>query len=305
MIGMGRVGERIRTKVNPFKITNVYSAFLLNVEITVKEGALFPCKQIWEDVEFAHVLDKLGLKCLKMQRFSHSKCFRRKIRTPIQLHTWDNSTRLVIENDDPETPSLSQLVSWFQEVYPEPEWSRKIIQLGTGFLEPEWRELTKVSGLQEYELKLPSHGKHAIVISTSMHGNSKLWMEQCLQNVFNSFKASTSSELEMVLVIPFWSLMQNVHTIFQQLQWKEEVARWIETALDGTMIQSSVQTTVEIKDGSVSTTCRSINGGAFVLSFERSPVSINDNPDLVRPKLNESSTQMKKKMKTTHPKKSK
>ena len=42
---------------------------LLNVEVTVKEGALFPCKQIWEDVEFAHVLDKLGLKCLKMQRF--------------------------------------------------------------------------------------------------------------------------------------------------------------------------------------------------------------------------------------------
>ena len=58
---------------------------------------------------------------LENAALSHSKCFRRKIRTPIELHTWDNSTRLELENDGPETPSLSQLVTWFQEVYPEPE----------------------------------------------------------------------------------------------------------------------------------------------------------------------------------------
>lgn len=295
MIGMGRVGERIRTKVNPFKITNVYSAFLLNVEVTVKEGALFPCKQIWEDVEFAHVLDKSGLKCLKMQRFSHSKCFRRKIRNPIQLHTWDNYTRLIIENDDPGTPSLSQLVTWFQKLYQEPEWSRKIIQLGTGFLEPEWRDLTQGSGLIDHELKFPSHGKHAIVISTSMHGNCKLWMEQCLQNVFNSFNASTSSDLQIVLLIPFWCLMQNEYAVFQRSQWKGEVLRLIDSVLSVHEIQTSVQSTVPIKDdGSVRTTCRSINGGAFVLSFERSPLSANEQTI---------STHAKKKIKTAHLKK--
>jgi phosphoglycerate dehydrogenase-like enzyme len=48
VVGMGRVGERIKVKVHPFKNTLIYSAFLLNVKLTVESGVLFPSKRIWE-----------------------------------------------------------------------------------------------------------------------------------------------------------------------------------------------------------------------------------------------------------------
>lgn len=47
-VGMGRVGERTKEKVNPFKNTLIYSAILLNITLTVEKGAVFPCKRVME-----------------------------------------------------------------------------------------------------------------------------------------------------------------------------------------------------------------------------------------------------------------
>eukprot|EP00953_Heterococcus_sp_UTEX-ZZ885_P011365 6577-Heterococcus_DN1.PRE.7 len=64
----------IHRLVQPFLVTySVYSFILLNVKATVERGALYPCKQYMEDIEFNHIVDERGLIVGKCQRFCHTK----------------------------------------------------------------------------------------------------------------------------------------------------------------------------------------------------------------------------------------
>lgn len=265
---MGRVGERIRNKVNPFKITPVYSAFLLNIKATVENGALFPCKAIWEDIEFAYILESAKLQSLKIQRLSHSKPFARRsgIR-PVTLNTWDETTRIRIENDDLETPSLRELVLWIKQTYSAHEWNPQIIQLGTGLLEPEWKALTQDYFTISNELKFPHYGKHVFVISSSMYRNLKLYMISCMQMIIAAFEAAPELDLQLTLIIPLWSLhFEESKSLLSSYQWDKGVVGLIRN-LDG--ISCNVETTVPIRNDLVHSSCHSIDGSAFVLSFCR------------------------------------
>ena len=49
-------------KPSPWSITpSVYSMLLINVEQTVRKGALYPAKPYHEDVDFAHLCNEKGL----------------------------------------------------------------------------------------------------------------------------------------------------------------------------------------------------------------------------------------------------
>jgi hypothetical protein len=122
VLGMGRVGERIANKVNPFKVTPVYSAFLMNVTLTVENGALFPAKPIWEDVEFAYIVKSAGLKSLKVQRLYHGKVWKRgqkKIdEPPVPLQILDIDPKkmsLSYTDEDVDYPTLNTLMDHFAE----------------------------------------------------------------------------------------------------------------------------------------------------------------------------------------------
>ena len=110
VLGMGRSGERYQNKVNPFSVTPVYSAFMLNVKLTVEAGALFPCKRIWEDVEYAYIVENTaGLKMIKCQRLYHAKPFSRKAKRGVKtlpatedcrLFDWTESDQLMLADKD-------------------------------------------------------------------------------------------------------------------------------------------------------------------------------------------------------------
>ena len=79
VVGLCR-GQQWRQNISqPIKRSySVYSFFLLNVAKTWEKGLLFPCRPIWEDIEFNNFLDENGLMVCKMQVFSHEKPLRRQ-----------------------------------------------------------------------------------------------------------------------------------------------------------------------------------------------------------------------------------
>ena len=74
IVGLCR-GQQWRDKVlHPIKRSySVYSFFLLNVKETVRRNLYFPCRPIWEDIEFNNLLDENELMVCKMQVFAHEK----------------------------------------------------------------------------------------------------------------------------------------------------------------------------------------------------------------------------------------
>eukprot|EP01041_Mallomonas_annulata_P001358 gene1358-2629_t len=83
IIGMARGSSWRQDVCEPFKVSySVYSFFLLNIKDTVANGCFFPCRPIWEDIEFNQLLDEKGLVVCKMQMYSHSKPMRRMIDEP-------------------------------------------------------------------------------------------------------------------------------------------------------------------------------------------------------------------------------
>eukprot|EP00854_Cymbomonas_tetramitiformis_P002143 gene2143-2845_t len=52
---------------------SVYSMVLMNVAETMKQGAYYPAKPFWEDLEFSHLCREKGLRVVKFWRFIHHK----------------------------------------------------------------------------------------------------------------------------------------------------------------------------------------------------------------------------------------
>ncbi|CAM9719306.1 unnamed protein product, partial [Pylaiella littoralis] len=77
VLGISRHGlgsENNEAIKRPFDVNHsVYSFCLLNVRSTVKQGAYYPIKRYWEDVEFNHIVDEKGLVVCMFRKFSHSK----------------------------------------------------------------------------------------------------------------------------------------------------------------------------------------------------------------------------------------
>ena len=105
VVGLCRGRQWWKQISNPIKRTySVYSFFLLNVKATTDRGLYFPCRPIWEDIEFNNLLDENNLMVCKMQVFAHEKLQRPQ---PV--------------SDRPEPPPLQtpsrSLVQWLHENY--------------------------------------------------------------------------------------------------------------------------------------------------------------------------------------------
>ena len=74
IVGLCR-GQQWRDKIlHPIKRSySVYSFFLLNVKETMRQKLYFPCRPIWEDIEFNNLLDENQLMVCKLQVFAHEK----------------------------------------------------------------------------------------------------------------------------------------------------------------------------------------------------------------------------------------